>query len=78
MNKNLNLVKELNSIPTNTKVMASKDGRAWCFRYYAKDKKCAYGGYKYKKGSYIDTYDYIVPLDLFDFDDIESNKNKTI
>lgn len=57
-----------------TKVMCS-DGKCWCLRYYAYNKSCYEDGDK--SGSRIG-WNYIVPVTDFDFENIESNINKSI
>lgn len=61
-------------LPKGTKVMCSS-GRRWNLRYYALDKRCYDGG---KKTGNTSDWDYIVPVSDFDFENIESNINKSI
>ena len=62
-------------LPEGTKVMCSDNGIGWCLRHYASNKCVFMNGLK--EGS---VYEYIniVPVFEFNFDDIESNINKSI
>lgn len=68
-------------LPIDTPVMVRDDSfgtREWKLRYYDKDNRAFVNG---AKSDYCETsmvFDYIVPVKDFDFNDPESNKERSI
>lgn len=58
-----------------TKVMCAEVDTGWMLRYYASDRRCYKDG---KKNGKTVEWKYIVPVSDFDFENIESNINKSI
>ena len=61
-------------LPEGTKVMCS-NGYGWSLRYYAGNKTIFING---NKEGDTNKYRYIVPFSDFDFENIESNTNKSM
>lgn len=68
-------------LPIDTPVMVRDDSfviREWKLRYYDKNKKAFVNGTKSVDCDESMTFDYIVPVKDFDFEDLESNKKRSI
>lgn len=68
-------------LPIDTPVMIRDDSfapREWKLRYYDKNKKVFVNGTKSIDCDESMTFDYIVPVKDFDFEDLESNKKRSI
>lgn len=68
-------------LPIDTPVMVRDDSfviREWKLRYYDKDNRAFVNGTKSIDCDESMTFDYIVPVKDFDFEDLESNKKRSI
>ena len=66
-------------IPIDTPVMVAYSyGIDWSIRYYAGENNCWNGGRKSSDSTKKCSWDLIVPVSEFDFNDLESNKLKSI
>ena len=68
-------------LPIDTPVMIRDDSfvtREWKLRYYDKNKKAFVNGSKSIDCDESMHFDYIVPVKDFDFEDLESNKKRSI
>lgn len=64
-------------LAVDTPVMVSTGGTDWALRFYAGDKSCFLNGCKSDE-QVRDNWRYIVPVSEFDFENPESNKEKSI
>ncbi len=68
-------------LPIDTPVMVRDDSfviREWKLRYYDKDNRAFVNGAKSDDCETSMVFDYIVPVKDFDFENLESNKEKSI
>ena len=68
-------------LPIDTPVMVRDDSfvtREWKLRYYDKDNRAFVKGAKSDDCETSMPFDYIVPVKDFDFEDLESNKERSI
>ena len=68
-------------LPIDTPVMVRDDSfviREWKLRYYDKDNRAFVNGAKSDDCETSMFFDYIVPVKDFDFENLESNKEKSI
>lgn len=67
-------------IQIDTQVMASRSLSTpdWCLRYYAGGDECWIDGFKAIDCKSKLNWKFIVPVSEFDFNDLESNKSKSI
>lgn len=64
-------------LAVDTPVMVSNDCTSWSLRFYAGNNSCFLNGHKSDK-QVKDNWRYIVPVSEFDFENPESNKEKSI
>ena len=68
-------------LPVDTPVMVRDDSfviREWKLRYYDKDNRAFVNGAKSDDCETSMVFDYIVPVKDFDFENLESNKERSI
>ena len=68
-------------LPIDTPVMvadASNINSAWHLAFYYKDEMVFINGYKSRDMACTEFWDYIVPVKDFDFENLESNKERSI
>ena len=68
-------------LPIDTPVMvadASNINLAWHLAFYYKDEMVFVNGYKSRDMACTEFWDYIVPVKDFDFENLESNKERSI
>ena len=68
-------------LPIDTPVMVRDDSfviREWKLRYYDKDNRAFVNGAKSDDCETSMFFDYIVPVKDFDFENLESNKERSI
>ena len=68
-------------LPIDTPVMVTDESSfnfAWILAFYCKDDMVFINGYKSSETNSTEVWDYIVPVKDFDFENLESNKEKSI
>ena len=65
-------------LPIDTPVMVSDTGERWCLRFYAGGDETFLDGFKERYSEGVCRWDYIVPAKDFDFENLESNKERSI
>ena len=65
-------------LPIDTPVMVSNTGEPWCLRFYAGNNKAFSDGLKNRYSIGVCNWGYIVPVKDFDFENLESNKERSI
>ena len=65
-------------LPIDTPVMVSDTGERWCLRFYAGGDETFLDGFKERYSEGVGRWNYIVPAKDFDFENLESNKERSI